>query len=157
MPLTHNDSPGTYAAAIEKFFLVTLRCLNGHESGYKIPLTTMQKEAASLLFQSLLSPENDALNCLHRFSWTLLGPQPDTAEVTNWSCPLLCYFSAFALQKDGNFMSPDEYSGLGAKFKYFCHNTAIVEADLRSLSHPQGMIGLVSSFFSSFFGNTPII
>jgi hypothetical protein len=50
MPLTHNDSPASYAAVIEKFFLVTLRCLNGHWSGYKIPLNPVQEEAANILF-----------------------------------------------------------------------------------------------------------
>jgi hypothetical protein len=42
---------------------------------------------------------------------------------------------------DGNFISPDDYSGIGAKFKYMCNTAGIFEADLRSASHDKGMIG----------------
>jgi hypothetical protein len=140
-PLSKNDSPGSYARAIEKFFLVTLRSLKGHPSDYEIPLTPPQKQAALSLFEALRLQEEGVLQHFHRLSWSLLVHQPETADVTVWSCPLLCYFAVLALHNDGNFMSPDEYSGHGAKFKYWSNTAAIFEADLRSATHPQGMIG----------------
>jgi len=140
-PLTRNDSPGSYARAIEKFFLATLRSLKGHPSNYEIPLTPAQKQVALSFLEALRLQEEDVLERFHRFSWSLVVPQPETADVTHWSCPLLCYFAALALHKCGNFMPPEEYSGHGAKFKYWCNTTGIFEADVRSATHPQGMIG----------------
>jgi hypothetical protein len=141
-PLTHNDSLGKYARVVEKFFLVALRSLNGHPSAYDIPLSPAQKEAAGSLFEALSLPDTpEALYLFHRFSWSLLVRQEDNKEVTDWSCPFLCYFAVLALHPCGNLMSPDEYSGYGAKFKYFCNNVGIFEADLRADKHPQGMIG----------------
>jgi hypothetical protein len=83
----------------------------------------------------------NAIHLLHRFTYSLLVVQKHTSDVTCWRCPFLCYFAVLALKKDGNFMSPDDYSGWGAKFKYLCNTCAIFESDVRSTDHPQGMIG----------------
>jgi hypothetical protein len=117
--LTENDSPDAYAANIEKFFLVLLQCLNDHPSHYNIPLSSVQKENARSLFQGLLQPEDDLLDCFHKLCWSLVVVQPDTSEVTCWSCPFLCYFTILVLGKDGNFFMPDEFSSHSARFKYF--------------------------------------
>jgi hypothetical protein len=123
-------------------------CILCNEKAEKKPsrvvatLNPIQKEAAGSLFEALSLPDTpEALYLFHRFSWSLLVRQEDNKEVTDWSCPFLCYFAVLALHPCGNLMSPDEYSGHRAKFKYFCNNVGIFKADLRADKHPQGMIG----------------
>lgn len=141
IPLPENSSPAQYATVIEKFFLVTLRCLNGHTSNYVIPLTTVQSDAGHRFFQALLGGAVDVMDRFHQFAWSLVVVQNDIEDAAEWTCPFLCYFPVLALRDDGNFMSPDDYSGVGAKLKYFCNNAAIFQADVRSASHPRGMMG----------------
>jgi hypothetical protein len=106
-----------------------------------MPLTPLQKDAALLCFDALCLKKPDVLDYFHRLSWSFVVVQPDTADVTDWSCPFRCFFAVLALQEDGGLMSPDTFSGYGAKFKYFCNTAAIYEADTKSSSHHRGMIG----------------
>jgi len=141
-PLTRNDSPAKYAGVVEKFFLVALQSLNKHPSTYNIPLTPIQKVATQFLFKALMLQSTKAIDCFYQFLWSLLVCQKEeNKEVTLWTCPFLCYFVVQVLHKNSNFMSPDGYSGIAAKFKYFCNTVAIFEVDLQADYHPQSMIG----------------
>jgi len=149
-PLTENDTPDQYATTIEGFFRATLRCRAGHPSGYTIPLTEVQAAEADRLSQSLrLSPSDkpegeiakEILETLHQFSVSLLAPQPEADDLSAWSCPVRCYLAARAIREDGNFITPNDLSPKLARFKYFCNNCALVQADRMKDSTPNGMIG----------------
>jgi hypothetical protein len=145
-PLPDNDSPDNYAAFIDGFFRATLRCRTGHPSGYDIPLTEVQATNADQLLACLMKDEYNAeeiLSLLHRFTLSLLIEQPEP-EVNDplackWTCPIRCYLAVHAIRDDGNFISPKVLTPRLARFKYFCANCALIQAD-RTKDNKGGMI-----------------
>jgi hypothetical protein len=118
-------------------------------SSYIISLTKVQAGEANQLLQSLKNlssnkPEseiaNEILKLLHQFSISLFTSQPEANNLSAWSCPIWCYLTAGAIRANGNFITPDVLSLRLAKFKYFCNNYALIQADQIKNSMPSGMI-----------------
>ena len=154
-PLPENGSPDKYAATISGFFRAVLRCHTGHPSGYTIPLTTVQAEEADRLLWSLrLSSEEykveNTLDLLHQFSVSLLIRQPEPegslfevegdGDCSSWSCSVQCYLAVQGIRDDGNFIPPHVLTPQLAKFKYFCRNCALVQAEQTRGLTPGGII-----------------
>jgi hypothetical protein len=131
--------------------MVILRCMKGHQSGYKMPLTIQQQEVAEELYKVLTLNEPDmsrlsdapaklTLQHLHLLLW-LLWKEPDSnVSGTQWSLPVTCYIALRALREDGNFISPESLTPLLAKLKYASFTITIVEADATKTWNSQGMI-----------------
>lgn len=58
-----------------------------------------------------------------------------------WHCPMQCYWALKALKSDGNFITPDIFTGWLAKTKHFCILTAALHAIVNASKHSNGLIG----------------
>ena len=112
-------------------------------------MTEVQAAEADQLLQSLrYSPDDkpegeiakEILESLHQFSVSLLAPQPKANDLSAWSCPIRCYLAAQAVREDRNFVTPDVLLPRLVRFKYFCNNCALIQADRMKDSTPGGMI-----------------
>lgn len=131
------------------FIRVTLRSLRGHPSGYRIPLNTVQRGAAKdlqVLLQAKPPTEGaEIAKSVHSLLLTVFARAEEEEEGdgggSQWDCPVQCFLAAYALQENGNFMSPETLTGVLAKFKYLAYTVAISEAKNNSGKHPDKMIG----------------
>lgn len=141
VPLPDNESPDRYATELEDFLRIVLRTLPGHPSGYVIPLSDKQREAGLRLLRALTSSQAIYNQELHYFLYPLLVAQPRQTNPRIWDCPFQNWLAVRGLRDDGNFLTPEQTTGIFARAKYFIRSSAIIEADERHQDHPQGMIG----------------
>ena len=145
-PLTDNDSPDKYAAEVDKFFRVILRCQTGHPSEYKMPLTSVQSSYVSRLIQTLKGggESSKMIGRFHDLSVSLLAPQAEDSDSHTWTSPIRCFLALRAVREDGNFVQADTLTGWLAKWKYFCVNCALLHATKLKINQGSSMIQLVS-------------
>ena len=111
-----------------------LRCHNTeHPSGYAIPLREPQTTLADQLLSTLRLPNDryrvkDALELLHKLSFSLLVLQPEGDDLTAWTCPVRRYLAIRGIRQDGKFIAPNLLTPELAKLKYFCTNCALIQA-----------------------------
>lgn len=135
-----NESPDRYASELEDFLRVTIKILRGHASGIVMPLDEGQKLAGNALIKAL-GEIKDSTKDLHKFLYPLLVAQPHQRNPTIWDCPFQNWLAIRALRDDGNFLTPEQTTGILARMKYFIRSSAILEAYERHEDHQQGMIG----------------
>ena len=137
-----NDTLLAYSRLLAHFVDVTLRCMLGDHSGYKITLTEHQTEYGSQLLVEMRTYKSDVTDdiyhAFHDFVWSLLLPQKNPLIS---SSPFYCYFALMSLKDDGTYVIPDVVTGWLAKFKYACRNAAILEAHSNRMLFEDGAIG----------------
>lgn len=142
-PLPDNESPATYALALEAFIRITLRSLENHPSQFRIPLSPEQEQGARFLAEAARDHSRDLIPHVHDFLYPLLVARPTEPDPIMWSCPVTTFFAVWGQREDGRFMSADQFTRVLAQWKYIIHSAGIIQANRTHKSHEQGMIGYV--------------
>lgn len=139
-----------YCDYFTHFLTATIKCFEGHESNYEIPLNPKQQEALAR-FTSVMrgsdDDDNKLLSSLEEFLFLLCEEQPPVYNSEAWSCPVQCYWAMSGLRDDGNFIPPEMFTQCLAKTKHLCIITAAVDAVNHMSEYPNGLIGYVFHAF----------
>ena len=134
-----NKSPDRYASELEDFLRVTIKIFRGHASGIVMPLNEEHKLAGNTLIKAL-GEIKDSTKDLHKFLCPLLVAQPHQRNPMIWDCPFKNWLAIWALCDNGNFLTPEQTTGILARMKYLILSFTILEAYERHEDHQQGMI-----------------
>lgn len=111
-----------------------LRSMNGHPSGYPIPLTLDQRRMGTKLLNAL-NGGGDGLPQLHEFYLSLLAPAVESHEWTQFDCPVHCYLAVTSLREDGAMVEPAHLTQRFAIIKYLARGSCLYEAYARRGEH----------------------
>lgn len=114
-----------------------LLTIEGHESGYKFPLTNDNLNRASILKDALQqSPNAPHIDVFHDFIKPFIYPKLEgrsNGPYTKWDDVFECLFALSALHEDGNFQLASLVTPMFAKMKYFIRSTILYQA----IKHPE--------------------
>ena len=122
--------------------IAIVRANEGHESGYKLPLTPKQRLLLST-FMDVVQREcavEGMVPALEDFLFALCEEWSPVSDGL-WSCPVQCHWAARTMRIDGNFVPPEVFTQWLLKTKYLCIVTAVAHAVRHIADHPKGLIG----------------
>lgn len=134
------NSQGLYCDYFASFLRTVIRCHENPSAVYRIPLSSKQKDTLTLLIAALRGGE-DIIQPLQEFLFVLCEEQPSRRDLETWTCPMQCFWPLLALRPDGNFITPDQFTGWLTKSKHLCIMTAALDAVKHVSEYPNGMIG----------------
>jgi hypothetical protein len=127
-----DDSLVKYSCLLHQWTHAILITIDGHESGYKFPLTEDDLGRASMLKNALQQcPKESHIEIFHNFIMPFMYPKVEGRRVgsyTKWDDVFECLFSLSALREDGNFQPASLVTQMFAKMKYFIRSAILYEA-----------------------------
>ena len=122
----------TYARLFHQWTYAVLVTIEGHESGYKFPLTVEDKQHASELKAALISePDKLHIDLFHIFIKPLVYPKDHglvPGSYSKFNEPFECFYALSCLRDDGNFQPAELVTQKFAKMKYFIRGTVLYQA-----------------------------
>ena len=119
--LENDTSLAQYAREVTRFVTFALSTVkNIAKTDYRLPLSDIAKTKASELFSALEkgSTEQVCMDILHDFLVASVAtPNPKSCE-NRWEDVLICWMSVRGLKFATQFISPEDYMQLIAKWQY---------------------------------------
>lgn len=125
----------TYKNDMTRFLVCVLRSVDGHVSGYRIPLTETQSGLVKR-FWDLLSKGVDMNDHVHDLFFSLMAPLQNSQDNDQWTCPLTCFLACDSVLLDGRMRTAVQFTGPLAHWKYLIHSTCMYEAKKRQGKYP---------------------
>jgi hypothetical protein len=102
-----------------QFLAMVLRDMDGHASGYHLPLTELVKTSCQRLITSLhQGDEEECIEQLHEVYFGLCGTVTDDLHQRRWADPLNCFIAVDSLRQDGLFIKASDLTPMLAVWKY---------------------------------------
>lgn len=121
-----------YSCLLHQWTHAILVTIDGHDSGYKFPLTKDDLGRAQKLKDALQqSPKSLHIEDFHDFIKPFMYPKTEGRSLghyTKWDDVFECLFALSALREDGNFQPAGLITQMFAKMKYFIRSTILYEA-----------------------------
>jgi hypothetical protein len=125
------DKMEPYCILLQQWAHAILLSIEGHDSGYKFPLTPGDLDRASQLKEALQhSPNSLHIDIFHEFIMPFMYPKLEgrsPGEYTKWDDVSECLFALSSLNEDGNFKPANLVTGMFAKMKYFIRSTILYQ------------------------------
>ena len=127
-----DDTLIKYSVLLHQWSHAILLSIDGHESGYKFPLTEDDLVRASKLKDALQqSPKSLHIEVFHLFIKPFMYPKMEGRSLgsyTKWDDVFECLFALSTLREDGNFQPASQVTQMFAKMKYFIRSAILYEA-----------------------------